>query len=85
MPRRPPFDLSKAIQITALEVTIPMLEFPKGRFGGSGMENVADLEIVSERRARMWISYLTFMESVHIKLSYERGDISVFEILPDLY
>lgn len=47
MPRGSPLDLPQANEIPSLKVAVAVLELPKGRVGGAGVENVAHWHRVS--------------------------------------
>ena len=83
MSRGSTLDLSKSDQIPSLEVAVPMLELPKRRFGRSCVENVAHWELLEKRSSVQAVGWRlhTFMETVHVQLSDERGYVGVLEVL----
>lgn len=61
-----------------------MLEFPKCSVGVSSVKDISFYWSVSAGvwDMRLFNQLLTFMETIHVKLSHKGGNVGVLEILP---
>lgn len=81
MSRSTSLDFAQANEIAALKVAIAVFELPERRIWGTRVEDVAHYAPVSpELPWRSRGSKHTFVETIHVQLSHERGNIGVLEI-----
>jgi len=72
MSRGSTFDLSKTNEVSSLEITIAMFEFPQGRLGRASVEDITDwlgINKVSFHGVRLVVH--TFVKTIHVQLSHK--------------
>jgi len=79
----PTLDFAQSDQVSPFKVSISVLKLPERRVRCSVMENIAHFFVLDWLGPRVLENtrWLTFVESIHVKLPHKRRDVGVLEVL----